>query len=867
MTRLGMVFLAAATILITVSITIGITFAGSTSAVNTQNSNRSRGDDGTHEERGFFSTLKDALSFSRRSPRTISDFLNRKTPVGDVFVKLKLAKAGDTILDDPQFHTWVTYVDDFKLKYKQTTSMIPTLAAHYNDDALLMILEAAKKSVGMEKFATRLKGELVQWSMATWKHPATVFKFLDPQIAKEMPQILTWVKYVDDFNLKYPKQATTMVPILTTRFNADALYKILEAVKISKDTKIIVPKLQAQLTRWAMGAEMSPTIVFKYISPGLITDLLQMPQFFTWIKYVDDFNMKHPQEKTSMVPGLRSLYPDTGIRILLETARKSENTKNIATRLETELLQWSMATGTSPTEMFKFFAPKELTERLLQMPQFAIWLKYANDFKAKHPGNDAAASLAMMDFYGDKAVFNMLETAAKTTSTKTVAAKLQKELWDGWLTKKTLPSYVFEALALDEAGDTVFSNPKLSMWINYLNMFNKENPANKERMVSSFHNNYYTEHFWRITSMAMHDADKGTANIAKRLRAEKIDGWLSNKESPRDVFALLNLHKAEANLFSNENFRIWTKYLDDFNKRYPDIKTNTIQTVLASYSNEELVKILVAAKKSPDTEKLATNLQRSLLNTWMRELKDPAEVSKLLKVEMTDEMMKIYVKKFNWMMNSSTGDKVFDKPQLPIWLQYVRFYKAKHPGDDKSSIAILTAHYGDEALANVIAASKKQPILKELAQNVEADQLQNWLSSGKSSEDVFRLLKLDKTGENLLGSPLYQTWFAFSTKLISKPNQVEKVTRFDTLLRIYSEEKLSAILLAGMKDPSQEKQARQFGAILYQSWIKRKTNPEKIHKWMNVKEAAADSPEKLFYTNKVTNNNASDDGPLTTQKQ
>ncbi|POM64299.1 Hypothetical protein PHPALM_20195 [Phytophthora palmivora] len=519
--------------------------------------------------------------------------------------------------------------------------MIPTLAAHYNDDALLMILEAAKKSVGMEKFATRLKGELVQWSMASWKHPATVFKFLDPQIAKEMPQILTWVKYVDDFNLKYPNKATTMVPILTEkkRFNADALYKILKAVKMT-----------------------------------------------------------------------------------------SENTKNIATRLETELLQWSMATGTSPTKALKFFAPKELNERLLQMPQFAIWLKYANDFKAKHPGNDAAAILAMLDFYGGKAVFNMLETAAKISSTKTVATKLQIELWDGWLTKKTLPRYVFQALALDEAGDTVFSNPKLSMWINYLNMFNKENPASKERMVSSFHNNYYTEHFWRITSMAMYDADKGTANIAKRLRAEKIDGWLSKKESPRHVFALLNLHKADANLFSNENFRIWTKYLDDFNKRYPDIKTNTIQTVLASYSNEDLVKILVAAKKSPDTEKLATNLQRSLLNTWMRELKDPAEVSKLLKVEMSDEMMKIYVKKFNWMMNSSTGDKVFDKPELPIWLQYVRFYKAKHPGDDKSSIAILTAHYGDEALANVIAASKKQPILKEIAQNVEADQLQNWES-------------------------------------------------------------------------------------------------------------------------------------------
>ncbi|EGZ13815.1 hypothetical protein PHYSODRAFT_335544 [Phytophthora sojae] len=80
--------------------------------------------------------------------------------------------------------------------------------------------------------------------------------------------------------------------------------------------------------------------------------------------------------------------------------------------------------------------------------------------------------------------------------------------------------------------------------------------------------------------------------------------------------------------------------------------------------------MLSLAKKNPRTEKEAANLQLALLNTCVRELKDPTEVSKLLNAGTFDILVQMYTRKHNWVVNSA-GDKLFDKPQLETWLKYV----------------------------------------------------------------------------------------------------------------------------------------------------------------------------------------------------
>ncbi|POM58176.1 Putative RxLR effector [Phytophthora palmivora] len=647
-------------------------------------------------------------------------------------------------------------------------------------------------------------------------------KLMLPQRGEDLVRnrrFLTWVKYVDDFNRKHPQQATSMAPTLAAKYNENTLLQILQAARQSESTSGIATKLEAELIQWSMAVGKSPTTVFKFFTHHYVDKLLQIPQFLTWLKYVDDFNLKHPQQTTSIPVVIASHYLFSGVLIFLKAARKSENTKSIATRFESEAIKRSMTDGLSPTNVFKLFAPEKITEGLLQMPQFVSWLKYVDEFKVKHPGNDAAAILAMVNRYGDTALFKMLEAAMKISSMKDIATKLEGELWNSWrITKKNKkkPYEVFLALELNKTGEKLFSNPNFSTWVNYLNMYNKENPGSKERMITSVFHNYRND-FWSITKMTMNDVDEGTVKIAKQLQAEQFDDWLRRKEPPKFVFAELHLSD-DANLFSNANIRIWMKYLDVFNKRYPEMKTNTIATLLYHYSDEEVAQILAAARKNPWTEKIATNLQMALVNTWVRDLKDPTEVSKLLKVDMSDGLMQTYLKKFKWAM-SSTGDKLFDRPHLETYLKYVEFYKAKHPGEVKSTVAILTSRYGDEALAKVIAESKRISKWKEMAQNLEAEQLQNWLSTGKSSEEVFRLLKLDQTGENMLENVLYPTWATFAKKLLPKQRRPEKVYSIDTLMGIYTEEQLLAILVAGNKRPSLKMKAMSYWDKLRRKWI------------------------------------------------
>ncbi|POM69913.1 Hypothetical protein PHPALM_13757, partial [Phytophthora palmivora] len=265
------------------------------------------------------------------------------------------------------------------------------------------------------------------------------------------------------------------------------------------------------------------------------------------------------------------------------------------------------------------------------MPQFISWLGYVDDFKTKHPETDAAVMPIMLSRYDDNAVSKMLETAKKTSSTKNFAIRLQEEQFNWWLSKKIFPDDVFKALELDKAGETILSNPQLYTWMEYVTIYNKKNPGRKATMIAPLYARNNGIDADMIIWVAM--VSTKTTSIAKQLQAESLELWLRMRYSPRRVFTMLGLGKAGDNFLSNPNFRTWTKYLNDFNKQYPDTKTNPIHTLIAYYGDDALSDILAGARKNPDTEKIATNLQRSLLNAWVRELKDPTEVSKLLKVD------------------------------------------------------------------------------------------------------------------------------------------------------------------------------------------------------------------------------------------
>lgn len=70
----------------------------------------------------------------------------------------------------------------------------------------------------------------------------------------------------------------------------------------------------------------------------------------------------------------------------------------------------------------------------------------------------------------------------------------------------------------------------------------------------------------------------------------------------------------------------------------------------------------------------------------------------------------------------------------------------KYPGNTVTMAGVISAKYGDEALAKMIEPAMHVPSQQRLAANLVLQQRNNWEAAVKSVDDVFTLLRLDKAG-------------------------------------------------------------------------------------------------------------------------
>ncbi|POM78773.1 Secreted RxLR effector peptide protein [Phytophthora palmivora] len=79
---------------------------------------------------------------------------------------------------------------------------------------------------------------------------------------------------------------------------------------------------------------------------------------------------------------------------------------------------------------------------------------------------------------------------------------------------------------------------------------------------------------------------------------------------------------------------------------------------------------------------------------------------------------------------------------------------------------------------------------------VSTEQLQAWLKRGDSTDFVFKALKLQKAGDNLLDSPHLTAWISYM-KLFNKENPTKKASLIATLTAHYGDQGLAKIIEAG----------------------------------------------------------------------
>ncbi|KAF1773261.1 hypothetical protein GQ600_12456 [Phytophthora cactorum] len=217
-------------------------------------------------------------------------WLGQKHSVDDVFKLLKLDEAGDQLFAQPQVVAWAKYVDEFnELHPDKQVSLFSALTARYpNEETLVKMLIATKKSPSVENiavrvqseqtklwqankksrptltadktsrtqnFAKRLRSELLREWYDTLKPGDFVFKALklDKTGSKVFERSLfaLWKEYMEFVSLKDPRIKVNMLTPLIKVYGERKLVKILTTAENVPSTKTIATNLQeALLNRW-----------------------------------------------------------------------------------------------------------------------------------------------------------------------------------------------------------------------------------------------------------------------------------------------------------------------------------------------------------------------------------------------------------------------------------------------------------------------------------------------------------------------------------------------------------------------------------------------------------------------------------------
>lgn len=109
----------------------------------------------------------------------------------------------------------------------------------------------------------------------------------------------------------------------------------------------------------------------------------------------------------------------------------------------------------------------------------------------------------------------------------------------------------------------------------------------------------------------------------------------------------------------------------------------------------------------------------------------------------------------------------------------------------------MITHYGDKALAKLLSEAQQVSKTMRVAEVFEKMQLDNWLATGRTADDVYGLLKLNVDMEGILRNPLLKTWITYVDKLGKEDPYSLLLSK---LVKHYGEYGLSNVLLRARTD-------------------------------------------------------------------
>ncbi|KAJ8556604.1 hypothetical protein ON010_g9360 [Phytophthora cinnamomi] len=161
------------------------------------------------------------------------------------------------------------------------------------------------------------------------------------------------------------------------------------------------------------------------------------------------------------------------------------------------------------------------------------------------------------------------------------------------------------------------------------------------------------------------------------------------------------------------------------------------------------------------------------------------------------------------------------------WATYIDLLNKKNPDKKVSMAAIISKSYGDDALARMIEVANKVPSQQKIAARLAAEQRENWAAAGKSVDDVFTLLRLDKAGDDLFENPQITAWYSYAHAMNEKRADTLVIL---TLKALYNDGGVAKILSAAKPNAI----AAQLETAMQNGWLKKGLTSDQVFKLLNL---------------------------------
>ncbi|OWZ22771.1 RxLR effector protein [Phytophthora megakarya] len=298
----------------------------------------------------------------------------------------------------------------------------------------------------------------------------------------------------------------------------------------------------------------------------------------------------------------------------------------------------------------------------------------------------------------------------------------------------------------------------------------------------------------------------GTQKLEKFVENTKLK-MSSKQKATHKLFMKFEVGKVEANLFESPQFQNWFTSVNNlYKKNVEKGEMAILTTLMTKYGDDALPKLLTEAKRVSSTNIIARNLEEAQLTKWVANKMTVGSIFNLLKLD-------------------EAGGDLFKSPLLSTWVKYA-FKLEKQP--EETLFFTLKKHFDDESLAKMLLAAKED---SSVAIKLEKVELEQWLSSGKSSEEAFKLLSLNDETGNLLKNPTFNTWVSYVTKA-DKENPYDVV--FAKLSTRYDDENMLKLISSAKQDSKTYRLAVNLEMAQMNAWAKNDKSPSDVFKLLSL---------------------------------